>query len=263
MITTVKELITPEIAAKYLEVNSSLNRNVNPRHLAKLVRDMNDDRFRDDVVREPIQFNTSGELCNGQHRLRAIIETGNTYTFTVEYNVPDNNYEYMDQGLARSLNDNLKLAGAKDSKLTTSFINLWSRLLATGDPHLRYTPTNSEGVQTWKFLGQTRIDPYIAAGRKVAKETRNKFQVGAVLKMVHDHENITASSEFWNTYIRKSDFRHGEDDPISRLLQFLESEYTNRVIMIGRHGSVFSELEALAWTQFTWESWKSNKEVIS
>jgi hypothetical protein len=82
-IVTTTELITPQIAKRYLEKNN--NRKVKWRHVASLARII----IRGEWVLTPhgIAFGPSGELLDGQHRLLAVIESGVSVYMRVSRNV--------------------------------------------------------------------------------------------------------------------------------------------------------------------------------
>jgi hypothetical protein len=67
-------LITPQIAAEWLQYRNTINRYIRDKVVDDYVRDFNAGHFM--VTGETISFDWNGILINGQHRLTAIVESG-------------------------------------------------------------------------------------------------------------------------------------------------------------------------------------------
>lgn len=80
MVTTEIMRVTPALARAWLEHNEG-NRTVNRTHIVDLARDMIDGRFR--LTHQPIAFDATGNLIDGQHRLMAIVQSGCTVELMV------------------------------------------------------------------------------------------------------------------------------------------------------------------------------------
>ncbi len=61
------------------------------------------------LTHQGIALNTKGELIDGQHRLRMIIQSGKSATLFVVYNVPDSALLHIDDQLPRSVQDALRM----------------------------------------------------------------------------------------------------------------------------------------------------------
>lgn len=72
MKTTIKT-VTPSIAEEYLKTMVR-NRSCNPRTVSAYAQDMRNGNWF--LTHQGIAFNSSGRLVDGQHRLRAVIESG-------------------------------------------------------------------------------------------------------------------------------------------------------------------------------------------
>ena len=103
------ESITPEKAQKYLE-KMAPNRQVTRAHVEYLARQMRDGLWIEGTG-DPIRFNGNGDLCDGQHRLRAILDTGLTIECAVIRNVSDKAMPVIDTGRSRLLHDFLAMRG--------------------------------------------------------------------------------------------------------------------------------------------------------
>lgn len=109
---TKTELITPEKAEKYLNMNKG-NRSLRVGVVEKYAYDMKTGNWTECVV--PITFYEDGDIADGQHRLYAIVESGVAVKFLVLRGFPRTAGLNIDTGVARNLVDNAKIAGLADS----------------------------------------------------------------------------------------------------------------------------------------------------
>lgn len=109
--------ITPELAAKYLEKNHS-NRPIRKAHVRMFVRMMLDGDFH--LTHQGLAFSDEGVLLDGQHRLLAIIQSGETVSMTITEGLPASAYKDMDCGVGRSLSDRVLFdeSHEKNSKIS-------------------------------------------------------------------------------------------------------------------------------------------------
>lgn len=101
-IYTTQELITPEIAKKYLEKNI-VNRPLRNHTLDSLVRDIKNGNFR--MTHQGIAFDRYGNLIDGQHRLTACALADTPITVLVTRGMQKDDGAYIDIGAKRSFND--------------------------------------------------------------------------------------------------------------------------------------------------------------
>lgn len=113
-ITTEIVKVTPAIAEKMLGKNVR-NRHVNARVVERYRRAMVAGEWL--VTGEAIKFAANGDLLDGQHRLAAIIESGKTISVMVVKGLPTSAQDVMDTGRARTVGDQLGIAGFTDSSL--------------------------------------------------------------------------------------------------------------------------------------------------
>lgn len=133
------ETITPEVAAKMLEGN------VNNR----VVRQRTVERYANDMRRGHWPLNGSAIVMNGksvhdgQHRLLACILSGCSFKTIVMRGVPDRANHTIDVGMARTISDELRWRGEKD---TASLGATLSLLWAYDGEHFsnNYRPSRAE-----------------------------------------------------------------------------------------------------------------------
>lgn len=102
-------VITPEMAAKFLEKNK--NRNMRENYARRLAADMREGRWR--KTHQGIAFNCDGTLRDGQHRLRAIVLADVPIEMMVSSGLTDDAMLHVDGGAPRCDADRMKLSGAE------------------------------------------------------------------------------------------------------------------------------------------------------
>lgn len=100
--------VGPDLAAAWLEKNDS-NRNEAKGNKAKITRSMELADFR--FLGDPVRFDVDNILLDGQHRLKAIVETGVEIPLLIIRGFKSEAQLYMDQGKTRQAGDQVKLAG--------------------------------------------------------------------------------------------------------------------------------------------------------
>lgn len=106
--------LTPQMAKEILEKNYENNRKINWSHVAKLSSDIKNDNWNADVS----QFNgaiciaVDGTLVDGQHRCQAVVVANRPIDTWIQYDVPKDAYQFLDNGLARRTSDYLNVRNA-------------------------------------------------------------------------------------------------------------------------------------------------------
>lgn len=115
--------VNPELAITWLEQNKR-NRDLRDSTVQKYAADMKSGRWK--VVGDAIQFDTSGSIINGQHRLWAVVESGQTVKLLVMFNCDPEAINVMDDHLKRSLKDVAKIRkpGAVIGSTHTAIANM-------------------------------------------------------------------------------------------------------------------------------------------
>lgn len=98
--------ITPETASQWLKANSR-NRPVRRRHVEFLAGEMTRGEWQ--VNGQAIVISDNEEVLDGQHRLMAIIESGETVRTLVVYGIKPDAFKTIDTGAARTGKDALAL----------------------------------------------------------------------------------------------------------------------------------------------------------
>ena len=109
-ITTNPEIVTPQIAAEWLQVNTE-NRALNGWKVKDYVRDLDKHQWYD--AKADIEFDTNGILQNGQHTLTAIVNSGEEAVCCVKRNMQPESRIVTDTHRPRTLGDELGSPGPK------------------------------------------------------------------------------------------------------------------------------------------------------
>ena len=120
-ITSSWENITPAIATKYLETMEG-NRSVRQTRVDYYAGQMKAGLWR--RTHQGIAFNSSGAMIDGQHRMWAIVESGEAVDIMVTRGVCDDDVAAVDNGLARDYQDIAHYAGWGTNPLTASIARM-------------------------------------------------------------------------------------------------------------------------------------------
>lgn len=139
-----KQLITPEIAKEYLELNT-FNRKISQPVLLRYVNDMKNGKWKDDTF-ELIKISKTGRILDGQHRLEAVVKSKCSIYFHIAFNLEENIFDVLDTGKSRNASDCFRIAGVKSSNTIPSIIAHYN-LLKSGKKsiaQLNFKSTNAE-----------------------------------------------------------------------------------------------------------------------
>ena len=102
--------VTPDMAKMFLMKNEA-NRRINKSQLEMLERSINDGHWR--LTHQGIALYTDGDIADGQHRLTAIVNTGQTLKMPVFTDVERDTGTVLaiDCGLKRSVRDGAAISG--------------------------------------------------------------------------------------------------------------------------------------------------------
>ncbi len=102
--------VTPDMARRLLLSSNKQNRNLRPGVVDKYARDMAAGNWR--TTHQGLAFYVDGSLCDGQHRLAAVIRADMAIVFMVTYDVPRESGRSVDLHAQRQAYDALRIGGA-------------------------------------------------------------------------------------------------------------------------------------------------------
>ena len=160
-ITATVELITPKMAAAYLD-GQVRNRPVNKWHVERLAADMANGNWM--MTGESIKFNDEA-LIDGQHRLHACIKSGQAFRTLVVRGVPADSHKALDSGFKRTVADAVRMFGETEIP-NTNLVAAAARAVLS----IEHRPDNPKGARALTQAEMVReiesnADLYIAAGR--------------------------------------------------------------------------------------------------
>lgn len=113
--------ITPQMAREMLERNTR-NRKIRPSRIARYATDMKAGLWA--LNGETIIFDWNGDLGNGQHRLRAVIEADIPVDFMVIEGVDPKSFGTMDGGMSRTAGDVLSMRSVANASAVAAMLRI-------------------------------------------------------------------------------------------------------------------------------------------
>ena len=92
--------ISPDMAKEILQFNFSRNRNMSADRIKTYVKEIQNGQWG--LSTDAIGIDQNGELINGQHRLNAVVNSGDNATFLMVVGLPSESVMYLDGGLKRN-----------------------------------------------------------------------------------------------------------------------------------------------------------------
>lgn len=165
--------VTPQMAEVWLNQNKS-NRALRPGIVEKYAADMVAGKWTQTI--DPIGFYKDGDVCNGQHRLFALVESDTTQKFIVVHGIDRAAGLNIDTGFLRTLIDNARISGSDDG-LSPALITA-ARAIALG---------NTQGTKSDSYTQKlAMVNEYREAAAFAASNVRRTRYLcgGAVLGAV-------------------------------------------------------------------------------
>jgi hypothetical protein len=244
-VTTEILTVTPEIAAEMLEHNDD-NRRFRGTLAATYARHMRAGRWR--FTGDPIQFSETGKLLNGQHRLSAIVQSGETCQFLVVRGLPDEAQQVMDIGSKRTTADALALIGQPGGRV----------LSAVATMILTEAGTIKQQVTTPEIIEAIRENPLIAWAVEMAGTIRIQNVTPTVVGYVYYRLALIDTDRahsFFTSLIELTGLPHGS--PILALHRRLAGEKSKPRTTAYRQ-------ETVALIFMAWNAWVrgETREII-
>ena len=173
---------TPELAAAVLEHGNVDNRKVRQQKVREFAAYM---KRHDWLVKSTLEFLESGRLSDGQHRLLACVESGETVPLLVQI-MPDAksslSNQFTDIGAVRTLADFLHFEGVYEAYRTAPFLVLEKNSrISAGNP-----------FQSANYERKLYLDLYHEIG-----EARIKRAFDSVPKLLHRKTNVQRAFLDW------------------------------------------------------------------
>lgn len=221
------ETITPAVAEQYLSKNTR-NRNKKKQAIQRYVRDMAAGRWQ--MTGEAIKFDTNGDLCDGQNRLFAVVESGATVEMAVIRDLDPEAMSVMDIVVPRSGADSLKLAGYSNTAALQAAANAHHAYNAGLLKHCMYTLDSTMRMTNAEVVDYVDEHPQIPDLVTVANNFRRSLPLpsGAIVTAYDTLVRIDAdaAADFFNRI--QDMISTGKGDPVGTLIQRTMRERTGR-----------------------------------
>lgn len=189
------ENITVDKAKKFLEHNDN-NRKFNKNHVKELVDAMKNGNFIG-CNGDLIQFDKYGNLMNGQHRLRAIVESGIPQKMEIGYGYEEDVKYHINDGRPVSLTDNGKMF-LNGYGVDASSFSVAKRVLGYNNVHNFDGKMNFDVMEIEKYVIDNLDDFKHISTRKKSKlcQIRNKTLVKAIEIVANQKSNGKSKAFF-------------------------------------------------------------------
>lgn len=146
---TTWQIITPKHAQHWLDTSNSNNRPMRENYANKMSEDMVAGKWK--VNGEAIQISKTGQILDGQHRLKACVIANLPFKSLVVFDLEDDVYETIDIGRTRSLSNflhrNHKASAIRLGSVIRS-VYLWKIDKLDQLKNSKYAPTIQQHLQT-------------------------------------------------------------------------------------------------------------------
>ena len=252
-ITTKVETISPNTAMTYLK-NAGKNRKLSEKKVQDYAKQMTDGEWV--LNGEPIIFGKSGNLIDGQHRLRAVIYANARVQMLVVRGVNDEYFDSIDSGKSRSLFDVFSCNNVANSATVSSIVKKF--YIICNNPKACFFKDYSHSTtsrkrmleiyqrhaQAFDFAAQFGANMY---AKKRLASPANIGAIYAYLFIVKEHEQEKIEEFFWFLFSNKE---------AATIPDYSASlEVRNRIISAALAGKKFEpktlqNMFAVAWNAF-------------
>lgn len=241
--------IAPPLARELL-IGNTRNRNLRDDYVKKLAGAMKRGEWT--LNGEPVQISEEGELLNGQHRLSAVVESGETVQMLVVRGLPVSSQLTMDTGTRRNLSDVLALHGESDTANLGAMLGMLYRYRKglRLDNASRTAPTPQEALELLRQ--EPGIREGLAVGRKVFRATRMRVSVTGILFYIFEEVDPGEGEKFFDALCKAED--EPPESPIVALKKILDRARRERTYRLSTY-----TLNAITIKAFN--AWREGREM--
>lgn len=241
--------VTPALAREILTKCNRDNRGLRKARVNLYAKAMAEGRWK--LTSQGISLSRDGYLNNGQHRLEAIIASGETVTMLITFGEEREVFDIIDTSASRGPSDILKIAGFKNTAKLAASIRI-IMMIESGNAGANITYSNDQ-VLEWA-LAHNIIDEYGAIITSMTAKLRTSAAgIGAAIYLIRTQTSSPSLVEqFEEALMQGTNLR--SRSPILVLRENLK----DRTFMKAVHPGLASTLVCAA-TIKAWNLWIVNK----
>jgi len=244
----VKMTVTPDKAKQWLELNTR-NRPLNEKLVAIYASDMKAGRWQ--YNGDAIRFDYNGNLIDGQHRLKACVESGVPFTTDVIGGLEPKAIQTIDIGCVRNASHIAHMYGVKNATNACAIAKLYLIHKKNGLGSINYPekrPSKTEIVEAAiKIPGiQDAILRAAQVGSKIASP-----RILGVCYLIFSEQNRVAADRFFNDLAYGTNLR--SDSPVYLLRE--------RLLANNRSKYKIPEIEILALFFKAWAAYRDGRPM--
>lgn len=241
--------ITPELATEYLSKNVK-NRKLKDSTVSFYTNEMKKGQWK--LTGDAIQFSSTGELLDGQHRLSAIIKYGQPVEMFVAEGLQPEAFEVMDTGKVRTAADVLSMHGQESANNIAAiirFIMMFKKGIYSG--YTRDVSISHSDILEFS-KAHPDIEELLAFVRNVYRDFRYMpvSMIGGLYFMFAE-KNQTKADEFFEKYATGVDL--SKNHPVYLLRDRLLRNVMNK--------TKFSRRDKVALFVVCWNAFVQGKEL--
>lgn len=239
--------VSPELAAEWLARNPR-NRNLSHAAVAQFAADMQAGRWK--FTGQPIVFDGSGNLQDGQHRLAAQVKVGAVIDWLVVGGVATAAQNYMDIGRPRSVADQLRIGGYALGHHVAAAARL--KLLYDGESN----PTKPQ-IRTYAEKHHATLARSAHLGKSVSQVIGGSESAYAIAHFHMSQLDADLADGFFDR------LRSGADLPATSPLLIARNYIGRGGLTVGRGHSDTLRVRFIDYLHKTWNLWVAGKRIKS
>jgi hypothetical protein len=248
--------VTPELASELLGCNVS-NRPIKDNVFRQYTKDMKNNRwkFNGDIIR----FSKSGRLLDGQHRLLAIVESGEPQIFNLQTGLDEEVFDVIDTGKNRTAGDVLSIEGFTNTNVLAAAIRIIlqhdSGKLSIENKNIEYRWKAQDVVLWLKENGSEEIMDCLKFGNLLYMKNHllQQSTLTAFIYMFCRASNSDKGKEFFDMLMTGNNISPAENSPIFYLRE--------KLILWASSRKVTTQREKYATIIKAWNYWLAGRKV--
>lgn len=242
-----RETVTPEQAEAWLGRNKK-NRHVRLGLVTQYARDMSSGNWQ--YTGEAIKFDTSGNLIDGQHRLKAIVEANVPVETEVLRDLSPEAMDVLDSGAKRTFGDMLSLHGYTAANTLAAAARIALRVDAGAIYGNKFKPTPQE-IKAWVEANPDITDS-VEIGSRYATRADSRPSVAAYSHFILAGIDREEADAFWIGVGSKVGLEEG--DPRLVLAQ--------RFADLRRNNVRVSDADSLSLIYRAWNALREGRKLV-